>query len=138
MPILTQPAFGARTALAYITGGALIDVWTLVWYFTREHELTATGQFWVVGLALTGLTLITLGILLGPIGRAARHAELPPKEALQAEADIQRVAAANPAPVAAPAAAVPVAPAVPVATAPAPVAAVPPQPTATMSQPRVS
>lgn len=96
MPILTQPSFGPRTALLYVTGGALIDVWTLVWYFTREHELTRSEQFWVIGLCLTGLTFVILGLLLGPLGRSARQAELPPAEALRAEAAIQQTAAANP------------------------------------------
>ena len=44
--------------------GALVDVWTLVWYFTRDHALSGAEQFWVVGLVLTGLTLIVLGLLL--------------------------------------------------------------------------
>ncbi len=117
MPMLSEPAFGPKTALAYVTGGALIDVWTLVWYFTREQQLTATGQFWVIGLALTGLTLIILGVLLGPLGRSARQAELPPAEVINAEAAIQQTAAANPAPVIASPAAAPImagAPAVPV------------------------
>ena len=122
MPILTQPAFGPRTALIYVTLGALIDVWTLVWYFTRERALTGSEQFWVVGLVLTGLTFVLLGIFLGQLGRAARRAEMPPEEAAKAEADIQKIAAANPAAVAA-------APAAPVAAS-APVAAVPVQPVA--------
>ena len=123
MPILTQPTFGPRTALIYVTIGALIDVWTLVWYYTRDRALTNSEQFWVVGLGLTGLTLIVLGLLLGQIGRAARRAEMPPPEVAQAEAEIQRTAAANQPAVAAtpPAAAAPV-------TAAAPV--VPPQPVA--------
>jgi RsiW-degrading membrane proteinase PrsW (M82 family) len=102
MPILTQPAFGPKVALTYVTVGMLIDVWTLVWYFTRDFELSRTQQFWVVGLVLTGLTLILLGVLLGPLGRSARRAELPPPEATPAEAAIQQTAAANPPAVAAP------------------------------------
>jgi hypothetical protein len=101
MPMLSQPSFGPRTALIYVTTGTLIDVWTLVWYFTRSQPLSPSGQFWVIGLALTGLTLITLGLLLGRLGRSARQAELPPAEVVQAEAAIQQTAAANPAPVAA-------------------------------------
>jgi hypothetical protein len=96
MPILTQPAFGPKVALAYVTAGMLIDVWTLVWYFTREYELSRSQQFWVIGLVLTGLTFVVLGLLLGPLGRQARRAELPPVEETQAEAAIQRTAAANP------------------------------------------
>src|SRR5262245_32328036 len=101
MPILTQPAFGPKVALGYVTLGSLIGVWTSVWYFTRDYELTRTQQFWVVGLALTGLTFIVLGILLGPIGRSARRAELPPPAETHAEAAIQNTAAANPPAVAA-------------------------------------
>lgn len=124
MPILTQPAFGPKVALAYVTAGMLIDVWTLVWYFTRDYELSRSQQFWVLGLVLTGLTFIVLGLLLGPLGRQARRAELPPPEATGAEARIQQTAAANPPAVANAAAtpARPVAPAAPVApqTPPAP------------------
>jgi hypothetical protein len=86
MPILTQPAFGPKAALSYITVGALIDVWVCVWYWTRETELSRTQSFWVGGLFLTGLTLLVIGFLLGPIGRAARRAELPPTEVTPAEA----------------------------------------------------
>jgi hypothetical protein len=101
MPILTQPAFGPRTALAYVTGGAILDAWTIVWYSTRDHALSKTEWFWVAGFFLTGLIFVVLGFLLGPLGRAARQAELPPAEAMNAEASIQRTAAANPPAVAA-------------------------------------
>jgi hypothetical protein len=112
MPILTQPAFGPKVALAYVTTGMLIDVWTLVWYFTRDYELSRSQQFWVLGLVLTGLTFIVLGLLLGPLGRQARRAELPPPAETHAEAAIQQTAAANP-PAVANGAAVPARPAAP-------------------------
>ncbi len=96
MPILSHPAFGPRTALGYVTGGALLCVWTLVWYFTREYDLTRNQWFWLSGLFLTGTTFIFLGLVLGPLGRAARQSELPPQAALNAEASIQQTAAANP------------------------------------------
>jgi RsiW-degrading membrane proteinase PrsW (M82 family) len=101
MPLLSHPSFGPRTALTYVTVGSLIDVWTLVWYFTRESQLTPTGQFWVIGLVFTGLTFITLGLLLGPLARWARQSELPPAEAMATEARIQKAAALNTPPVAA-------------------------------------
>jgi hypothetical protein len=127
MPILTQPAFGPRTALAYVTGGAVLDVWTVVWYLTRDHNLTRTEWFWVAGFFFTGLTFVILGLALGPLGRAARQAEMPPAEALGAEAHIQRTAAANPPAVATPAApAMPAAPAAPVVAPPGTVIANPP------------
>ncbi len=95
MSLLSHPSFGPRTALGYVTVGSLSDVWTLVWYFTHESELTPTGQFWVIGLILTGLVFVSLGLLLGPLGRWARQAELPPVQAIGAEADIQMIAATN-------------------------------------------
>jgi hypothetical protein len=95
MPILTRPEFGPRTALIYVTLGSLIDAWSIVWYFTHENERTTTAHFWVIGLVLTGLILITLGLLLGRIGQAARQAELPPSAAIHAEAEIQKIAAAS-------------------------------------------
>jgi hypothetical protein len=96
MPILSQPAFGPVTALAYVTGGTLMCVWTLVWYFTRDYELTRSQWFWVAGIFLSGLTFVLLGVLLGPLGRAARKSEMPPNEVTGAETAVQQTAAANP------------------------------------------
>jgi hypothetical protein len=96
MPILSHPAFGPRTALAYVTGGSLMCVWTLVWYFTRDYQLARSQWFWVAGIFLSGTTFIFLGLILGPLGRVARQAELPPIDALRAEAMIQAQAAAHP------------------------------------------
>ncbi|VTR95986.1 unnamed protein product [Gemmata massiliana] len=129
MPMLSHPAFGPRTALGYVTGGSLLCVWTLVWYFTREYELNRSQWFWVAGLFLTGVTFIFLGLILGPLGRAARQSELPPQAALNAEAIIQQTAAAHPPAVVAPANAVPATPVAPVVTAApnTPAAQAPPQ-----------
>lgn len=124
MPMLSQPAFGPKASLGYITAGALIDVWVGAWYLTRDHGMTRTDWFWVAGLFLTGFTLLIIGLTLGSIGRAARKAELPPPDATATEAAIQQTAAAagvTPAAVATPvvAAGTPVAPAVPAVPAPA-------------------
>jgi hypothetical protein len=103
MPLLSQPAFGPRTAIIYITVGALVDVWTAVWYFTFARDdsgaISRNTWFWLAGLFLSGLTLMVIGILLGEIGRSARKAELPPPEAEDQEAAIQQTAAAAPHPV---------------------------------------
>ncbi len=101
MAMLSQPAFGPRTSLIYITVGALMDVWTSVYYFMYARgnpDVHQSTWFWLVGLFLTGLTLIIIGVLLGPIGQSARRAELPPPEAAAAEASIQQTAAATPHP----------------------------------------
>ena len=102
MAILSNPAFGPRTAIGYITGGLLLVVWTVVYYFAfvrPEGAISNMTWFWLIGLAMTGVVLILLGAFLGPIGRMARQSELPPAEAIQAEAAIQQTAAAHPAPV---------------------------------------
>ncbi len=125
--MLSHPAFGPRTALGYVTGGSLLCVWTLVWYFTREYELNRSQWFWVAGLFLTGTTFIFLGLILGPLGRAARQSELPPQAALNAEAIIQQTAAAHPPAVVAPANTIPAAPVAPVVTT-APTTAAPQAP----------
>ena len=119
MAILSQPAFGPRVALAYVTGGTLLDVWTAVWFFAfaRGEPISNLTWFWLVGLFLSGVTLIVIGLLLGPIGQAARKAELPPADAA--------IAAAQHPVVTAPAPAV----AVPHAVVPPPVPAPPPHTT---------
>jgi hypothetical protein len=103
MPLLSKPAFGPRTSITYITLGALIDVWTAVWYFIFARDDSGTISrntwFWLAGLFLTGLTLITIGVLIGEIGRKARKAELPPQDVENQEAAIQQTAAAVPHPV---------------------------------------
>lgn len=100
MALLSSPAFGPKASLMYITAGALMDVWTAVYYFVfirgGDKPLTGTTSFWLLGIFLTGLTLVLIGCLLGPIGQAARRAELPPSEAMPAEAQIQRTDAAVP------------------------------------------
>jgi hypothetical protein len=136
MPMLTQPAFGPRVAITFITAGALIDVWTAVWYYAyirpQPGPMTSNQWFWIVGLFLTGLTFIVIGAFLGSIGRAARKAEMPPPEATRAEAQIQAAAAANPHPAVAGAAAVPgaVPGAAPAAPAAPPAGVVPTTPVA--------
>jgi hypothetical protein len=95
MPILSHPAFGPRASLVYITLGSLIDIWVGVWYFVfarNDPEMSAVTAFWLIGLFLTGLLLLVIGLLLGRIGQAARRAELPPPEALPAEAAVQQAA----------------------------------------------
>ena len=67
-------------AIVYITIGAIMDVWSGLWYFyMHRHEPGADGPyFWCYGFFLTGLTLIIIGLALGRIARAARHDEAPP------------------------------------------------------------
>jgi hypothetical protein len=120
MPILSQPSSAARTALAYITLGALLIVWTGVWWWylhTKPAEEVLSRAWYICyGLMFTGVTLFVIGLAVGHIGRSARHAELPPPEVMAQEAKLEQMQAAQnvTAPVATPAApAVPPPPAVP-------------------------
>ena len=101
MSMLSKPAFGPRLAVAYVTIGALIDVWTGVWYYSyaRGNDLSPNQWFWVTGFFLSGLTLMVIGLLIGPLGQYARKSELPPQEAKRPEAQIQETAAGTPNPV---------------------------------------
>jgi hypothetical protein len=101
MSILTTPSNAFPVSLAYITIGTLIDIWTIVAMVYYPPE-TRGGHFFIVGSLVTGIALLVIGVLLGPIGRAARHAEMPPSEVTQAVTEATTTAAANPPPVIAP------------------------------------
>jgi hypothetical protein len=75
----TKTSGSARTAVIYITIGAIMDVWSALWYiYMNRHGTASDGPyFWCYGFLLTGGTLIVIGLALGRIGRAARHAEAP-------------------------------------------------------------
>jgi hypothetical protein len=100
MALLSKPSTAAKTALLYITIGLLVDIWCGIWYWYLRDHPPADEAVWYVcyGFLLTGLALLVIGLAIGPIGRAARHAELPPEEVTQAQANIDMGAAthANP------------------------------------------
>ncbi len=92
MPILTQPAFGPKLSIGFITGGVLLGVWSIVWRFTiAASTLSPEARFWFFGVLLSGVTFTLIGVFLGNIGRAARKAELPPTdETVRAEEQVQK------------------------------------------------
>jgi hypothetical protein len=109
MPILTHPSFGPKMSLKYITVGSLAALWATVWLFTMAPpwaEMPPYMKFLIIGSISTGAILTLIGLFLGPIGQAARRAELPPADAVNKEVAIQHTAAAVPDPLMA-AAAVP-------------------------------
>ena len=98
MSILTNPSSAFSASLIYITVGTILDVWmivTLVYY----RPTSDWGNFLVIGFLVTGFALLVIGLLLGPIGRFARRAELPPEEVTAAVSQAEQTAAANPPPV---------------------------------------
>jgi hypothetical protein len=66
-------------AVIYVTVGAIMAVWTALWYdYMRRHGTASDGPYyWCYGFFFTGVVLIIIGLALGRIGRAARHAEAP-------------------------------------------------------------
>ncbi len=80
MPRFSRPTLNPTTTLAYVTGGALLCVWTLTWYFTRDYQPTRSQWFWVAGFFLTGITLLLLGLLLGQFGHAPTQPAVPVQE----------------------------------------------------------
>jgi len=99
MPLMSQPSSAAKTSLAYITLGALLVVWTCIWYlYLHANPEGVPPRTWYInyGLLATGLVLLVIGLAVGQIGRSARHAELPPPEATHQEAKIDQTAAARP------------------------------------------
>lgn len=110
MAILSKPSSAAHMAVIYVTVGALLGVWTTIYYFYLRNNLPADlapatygPYYWCAGFMLTGLTFIIIGLALGRIGRAARHAELPPEEVTSAVARAEQTAASQ-APIVTPAA----------------------------------
>jgi len=87
MALSANPA--ARSALLYITVGALMDVWAGVWYWYMSSIPNGNrdGSWWYVctGLLLSGAVLIVIGLFTGRIGHEARHADAPPATAQNAQ-----------------------------------------------------
>src|SRR5450755_3420281 len=81
-PILSKPSGAAPASIFYITLGALLTVWSGIWYaYLRNHPSDHQAIYYVcMGFLLTGLVLLAIGLTLGPISRWSRHAELPPAE----------------------------------------------------------
>jgi hypothetical protein len=134
--VMSAPASPAAVSLLYITLGTFGLIWSAAWYwYLRNHPPDSAGPWYpCYGALLTSLSILVIGLCVGQVARAARHAELPPQEATPAVLQSNQNAAAR-APVAmpvnpaasAPGAAAPVAmPANPVpgqATRAAPIAA---------------
>ena len=81
MWLFTLSLSAARTALVYITVGALVIIWTGVWYVYLYNNPPETNSvyYWCTGFLMTGLAMVFIGLGLDRIGRSARHADLPPE-----------------------------------------------------------
>src|SRR5262249_19637799 len=96
-PLMSKPSGAAPATLVYITLGAIMTVWSGIWYmylgnFPPSHQVV---NYICYGFLTTGIVLLVIGIILGPISRWARHAELPPVEATGAAVQSEEAAGAR-------------------------------------------
>ena len=80
MNIFSNITSATRAALAYITLGAIMIVWSSIYYVHLNNHPPAQGDspwYWCSGFLLTGVTLLLIGLAVGWIGRSARQAEQP-------------------------------------------------------------
>jgi hypothetical protein len=99
-PILSKPSSAAPASLFYITFGALLSVWSGIWFaYLRNYPPAHQFIYYLCfGFLATGLVLLLIGFSLGPLSRLARHAELPPAGATPPAAQVEQPRAAAPAP----------------------------------------
>src|SRR5262245_66631755 len=78
MPTPRNMAPAALAALAYVTAGALILVWSTVAavYYYRHPPEDDRIFYLGAGVLATGFILLAIGLGIGWIGRGARHADL--------------------------------------------------------------
>src|SRR5262245_52078897 len=81
MATLKKPFTAAGLAVTYITTGALLIVWGVVWWvYLQRTGVEHSALYYVcAGINLSGATLLVIGLGLGRIGRSAQKAELPPE-----------------------------------------------------------
>lgn len=94
-PLLSKPSSAAPTSLVYITLGAVLTVWSGIWFMYLQnnpprHQFV---HYIDTGCLLTGIVFLLIGFGLGPMARMARQAELPPQEVTPtvAQANVEAV-----------------------------------------------
>lgn len=96
----TKQATSARTSLTYLTIGALIVVWTIIWYvYLNNNGAAANTYLWAHGFLATGIVLVAIGLGVGQIGRSAMAAETAPTPMVNAATPVAGTVA-TPAPAA--------------------------------------
>jgi hypothetical protein len=78
MRLFPTTSSAARTSLAYITVGALLVIWMCVWgvYLLNNVPDREGLRYLCLGLLISGLALIVIGLATGRIGGAARNADV--------------------------------------------------------------
>lgn len=81
MGLFNQSFTATRAALIYVTVGALIVIWTGVWYVylynnPPDPRESHSVYYWCTGFLVTGLAMVLIGLVLGRLGRSAGVADL--------------------------------------------------------------
>ena len=97
-PVMSKPSSAAPASLFYITLGALMTVWSGIWFWYlydngSGHRIL---NYVCTGCLITGVVLLAIGFTLGPLSRMARHAELPPSEVTNTAVRTEENASAAP------------------------------------------
>jgi hypothetical protein len=101
-----QPSPSTGISIVYITVGVLLTIWAAVWYYFLKHQDVSSYNwryFVCIGLFFSGLAIGIIGLLVGQIGRAAQHADVPVGQVTAATVQPtntagQTIPAASPAP----------------------------------------
>lgn len=84
--MISQPktAGSAKIAISFITGGALLAVWSMVYFFYHRERPGDLPGMYNTGFFLTGLIFVVVGLLVGQIGRSALQSEVvaPPTQVI--------------------------------------------------------
>jgi hypothetical protein len=70
----------ASSAVVYATVGSLLIIWSGLWlvYLMNHPPKGDASYYFSAGLLLTGLALLAVAGLSGPLGRSARQADMNP------------------------------------------------------------
>lgn len=77
---LHEPSQGAKYSLYYITAGALVIIWSAIWYYYLMNSNAPSGdtRYYVcTGLLLSGCAVLLIGVLVGRIGKEGKNADVP-------------------------------------------------------------
>ncbi len=91
-PLLSKPSSIAPTSIFYVTLGALLTVWGVIWlvYLNNHPPRNDVWNYVDYIVLATGVVILVIGMGAGRIGRAAREAELPPKDPEASETAARR------------------------------------------------
>jgi hypothetical protein len=96
-PIPSKQSSAAPTALIYITLGALMAIWSGLWFLYNNNNNGSRGVNYVcAGLLLTGIAFLVIGFGLGKISRKAQEGELVAQNQAARAAAIANDPAAQP------------------------------------------